>query len=151
MLDQAVASTREISNNLMPRVIHEYGLITAIESFSQKVNETGKLDIHFKHSGIDESLDADVQLILFRVISELINNTIKHAQAKNISIGLKKEDDHISLAFEDDGVGFNTDKVMNNPRTGIGLKSIISRIKSVNGRVIFKSFEGHGFKIYIDI
>jgi PAS domain S-box-containing protein len=151
MLDQAVASTREISNNLMPRVIHEYGLITAIESFSQKVNQTGKLDIHFKHSGIDESLDADVQLILFRVISELINNTIKHAQARNINIGLKKEDDHISLAFEDDGVGFNADKVMNNPQTGIGLKSIISRVKSVNGRVIFKSFEGHGFKIYIDI
>jgi PAS domain S-box-containing protein len=151
MLDQAVASTREISNNLMPRVIHEYGLITAIEAFSQKVNQTGKLGIQIDHKGIDESLDTDLQLILFRVISELINNTIKHAQAKNIKIRLKKEDDHISLAFEDDGVGFNTDRVMNNPGTGIGLKSIISRIKSVNGRVIFKSFEGHGFKIYIDI
>jgi PAS domain S-box-containing protein len=151
MLDQAVASTREISNNLMPRVIHEYGLIKAVESFSEKVNRTKKLDIQFEHLGIDESLDADLQLILFRVISELINNTIKHARAKNIKIRLTKDDDHISLAFEDDGIGFNTDKVMNNPKTGIGLKSIISRVKSVNGRVIFKSFEGHGFKIYIDI
>lgn len=151
MLDQAVTSTREISNNLMPRVIHDYGLIKAIESFCQKVNLTKKLDIQFNNSGIDKSLDSDVQLILFRVISELINNTIKHAKAKNIKITLKKEDDHISLAFEDDGVGFNTDKVMNNPNTGIGLKSIISRVKSVNGRVLFKSFEGHGFKIYIDI
>ena len=151
MLDQAVASTREISNNLMPRVIHEYGLVKAIESFSQKVNQTRKLDIEFKDAGIDESLDADLQLILFRVTSELINNTIKHARAKNIKINLKKEEDHISLAFEDDGIGFNMDKVMSNPKTGIGLKSIISRVKSVNGRVIFKSFEGHGFKIYIDI
>lgn len=151
MLDQAVTSTREISNNLMPRVIHDYGLVKAIESFCQKVNLTKKLDIQFNNSGIDKSLDSDVQLILFRVVSELINNTIKHAQAKNIKITLKKEDDHISLAFEDDGVGFNTDKVMNNPNTGIGLKSIISRVKSVNGRVLFKSFEGHGFKIYIDI
>jgi PAS domain S-box-containing protein len=151
MLDQAVTSTREISNNLMPRVIHEYGLVKAVETFSQKVNQTRKLDIRFEHHGIDTSLDADLQLILFRVISELINNTIKHAGAKNIKIGLKKEEEHISLAFEDDGIGFNTDKVMNNPKTGIGLKSIISRVRSVNGRVIFKSFEGHGFKIYIDI
>jgi signal transduction histidine kinase len=151
MLDQAVTSTREISNNLMPRVIHEYGLIKALESFSHKVNQTKKLDIRFEHSGIDGTLDNDIQLILFRVISELINNTLKHARANNIRIKLTKEEDHISLAFEDDGVGFNADKVMNNPRTGIGLKSIISRIKSVNGRVIFKTFEGHGFKIYIDI
>lgn len=151
MLDQAVTSTREISNNLMPRVIHDYGLVKAVEAFRQKVNQTGKLNIQFDNSGIDETLDADLQLILFRVISELINNTIKHAQAENINIRLKKEEDHISLAFEDDGVGFNMDKVMNNPNTGIGLKSIISRIKSVNGRCIFKSFEGHGFKIYIDI
>jgi len=151
MLDQAVSSTREISNNLMPRVIHEYGLVKAIDSFSQKVNQTKKLGIQFDHTGIDQTMNADLQLILFRVISELINNTIKHAKANNIKIQLKREEDHTSLSFEDDGVGFNMDKVMSNPNTGIGLKSIISRVKSVNGRCIFKSFEGHGFKIYIDI
>jgi PAS domain S-box-containing protein len=151
MLDQAVASTREISNNLMPRVIHEYGLVKAIDSFSQKVNQTKKLDIRFNHTGVDQTMDADLQLILFRVISELINNTIKHAKASNIKIQLTRKHDHVSLSFEDDGVGFNMDKVMSNPNMGIGLKSIISRVKSVNGRCIFKSFEGHGFKIYIDI
>ena len=151
MLDQAVASTREISNNLMPRVIHEYGLAKAIDSFSQKVNQTKKIDIQFDHTGIDQTMDTDLQLILFRVISELINNTIKHAKANNIKIQLKRKDDHVSLSFEDDGMGFNMDKVISNPNTGIGLKSIISRVKSVNGRCIFKSFEGHGFKIYIDI
>ncbi|MCB2206828.1 MAG: Cache 3/Cache 2 fusion domain-containing protein [Bacteroidetes bacterium] len=151
MLDQAVTSTREISNNLMPRVIHEYGLIRAVEAFSEKVNKTKKLHIDFDYSGISESLDKDLQLILFRVVSELINNTMKHADAKHIRIKLTKDEERISLAFEDDGIGFNMNEVMNNPKTGIGLKSIISRVKSVNGRVIFKSFKGHGFKIFIDI
>jgi PAS domain S-box-containing protein len=151
MLDQAVTSTREISNNLMPRVIHEYGLIRAVEAFSEKVNKTKKLHIDFDYTGISESLDKDLQLILFRVVSELINNTMKHASAKHIKIKLAKDDEQISLAFEDDGIGFDMNEVMNNPKTGIGLKSIISRVKSVNGRVIFKSFKGHGFKIFIDI
>ncbi|HEY9115902.1 MAG TPA: Cache 3/Cache 2 fusion domain-containing protein, partial [Bacteroidales bacterium] len=151
MLDEAVTSTREISNNLMPRVIKEYGLMKAIDSFCQKVNNMHKLDIQLENDGIEETLDKDLQLILFRVISELINNSLKHANAKNISIKLKKNDDKISLAFEDDGIGFNMSKVMNNKQTGIGLKSIISRVKSVNGQCIFKSMEGHGFKIYIDI
>jgi len=151
MLDQAVTSTREISNNLMPRVIHEYGLVRAVEAFSEKVNITKKLHIDFDYSGISESLDKDLQLILFRVISELINNTIKHANARHIKIKLAKDNEQISLAFEDDGIGFDMNEVMNNPKTGIGLKSIISRVKSVNGRVIFKSFKGHGFKIFIDI
>jgi len=151
MLDEAVTSTREISNNLMPRIIKEYGLIKAIDSFCQKVNNMHKVDIQLENEGIDERLHRDLQLILFRVISELINNSLKHANAKKISIKLKKNDDKISLAFEDDGIGFDMSKVMNNKQTGIGLKNIISRVKSVNGQCIFKSLEGYGFKIYIDI
>ena len=151
MLDQAVSSTREISNNLMPRVIHEYGLVKALESFAQKVNQIKKLNIRFKHSGIDKTVDADIQLILFRVITELITNTIKHAQARSIDIHLKKQEDHISMVFEDDGIGFDVDEVMNNAKTGIGLKSIISRVKSVNGRCLITSDEDKGFKIHIDI
>lgn len=151
MIDEAVTSTREISNNLMPRVIKEYGLIKAIDSFCQKVNYMHKVDIKLENNGIDETLNRDLQLILFRVTSELINNSLKHANAKNISIKLMKNEDKISLAFEDDGIGFDMSKVMNNKQTGIGLKSIISRVKSVNGQYIFKSMEGHGFKIYIDI
>jgi len=80
MLDDAVNSIREISNNLMPRVIHEYGLVKALEAFCTKVNQTGKIHIDFNAKGIEPSLDKNIQLILFRVISELLTNTIKHAK-----------------------------------------------------------------------
>ena len=151
MLDDAVNSIREISNNLMPRVIHEYGLVKALEAFCTKVNQTGKIHIDFNAKGIEPSLDKNIQLILFRVISELLTNTIKHAKSQNAYIELNKTDDNISLVFTDDGIGFNSKEVMAKKGSGIGLKSIVSRIKSINGSCEIISNEGEGFRIVIDI
>jgi len=151
MLDDAVNSIREISNNLMPRVIHEYGLVKALEAFCTKVNQTGKIHIDFNAKGIEPSLDKNIQLILFRVISELLTNTIKHAESQNAYIELNKIDDNISLVFTDDGIGFNSKEVMAKKGSGIGLKSIVSRIKSINGSCEIISNEGEGFRIVIDI
>jgi len=151
LIDEAISSTRTISNNLMPRVIHEYGLEKAVESFCNKVNKTNKINIDFKFSGIDRSLDKNVELILFRVISELINNTLKHAKAKNVAIDLEKNENKIRLHFKDDGVGFDVQNIMNNKSTGMGLKNIISRIRSINGNCSFFSELNKGFKIDIEI
>ena len=151
MLDDAVNSIREISNNLMPRVIHEYGLVKALETFTKKVNQTGKIQVDFNTVGIDSSIDKNVQLILFRVISELLTNTIKHAHAKNAYIQLQKSGEKILLEFSDNGIGFNSKQVMENKNTGIGLKSIVSRIKSINGSCEIHSEPGKGFKIIIEI
>jgi len=151
MLDDAVNSIREISNNLMPRVIHEYGLVKALDAFCKKVNQTGKIHVDFNAKGIEQSLDKNIQLILFRVISELLTNTIKHAKSQNAYIELNKIDENISLVFTDDGIGFNSKEVMAKKSSGIGLKSIISRIKSINGNCEIVSNEGEGFRINIKI
>ena len=151
MLDDAVNSIREISNNLMPRVIHEYGLVKALDAFCKKVNQTGKIYIDFKAKGIEQSLDKNIQLILFRVISELLTNTIKHAKSQNAYIELNKTNENISLVFTDDGIGFNSKEVMTKKGSGIGLKSIVSRIKSINGNCEIISNEGEGFRINIEI
>jgi PAS domain S-box-containing protein len=151
LIDEAVTSTRNISNNLMPRDIHEFGLEKAVESFCNKVNTTQKINIIFNVSNIDRSLDKNVELILFRVISELINNTLKYAKAKNIVIRLDKEENKIHLHFSDDGIGFDVENIMNNKNTGMGLKNIISRIRSVNGNCNFVSNKNQGFKIDIEI
>ena len=151
IIDEAVSSTREISNNLMPRVIHEYGVVKAIQAFCNKINLTNRIKIEFNSVGVDQTMDKNIQLILFRVISELINNTIKHAKATLISINIEANEGKIRVEFKDNGIGFNTEKIMSDKKTGIGLKSIISRIKSINGRCQFSSEEGQGFKIIIEI
>ncbi|PKP22524.1 MAG: hypothetical protein CVU05_03470 [Bacteroidetes bacterium HGW-Bacteroidetes-21] len=151
LIDDAVHSTRTISNNLMPRVIHSYGLTKAIDAFCEKVNKTNQLNIRFETENIENQLSKDMELILFRVTSELINNTIKHAQAKNVIILLVLQNEKLSLYFKDDGIGFNADEIIQSENKGMGLKNIISRIKSINGSYVFSSSSNEGFSIKIDI
>ena len=151
IIDEAVNSIRTISNNLMPRVIHNYGLVTAIESFCEKVNKTNTININFVKKNIKERFDQNLELILFRVTTELINNTIKHAKAKHILIELKKSTNQMKLYFVDDGIGFNKDEIMTSEQKGMGLKNIISRIKSINGAYKIESSPNRGFKIKVNI
>jgi len=151
LIDEAVVATRNISNNLMPSVIHDYGLIKAVDSFCDKVNKANKLNIKFETENLEERLDQNLELIFFRVISELINNTIKHANAKNIFILLVKNEDKLDLYFKDDGIGFNVDEILTTKNLGMGLKNIISRVKSINGKYKFNSVPNQGFTIKIEV
>jgi PAS domain S-box-containing protein len=151
MLDDAVNSARTISNNLMPTVIQSYGLVKAVQAFCDKVNKTNKINIQFETENIEERLEENLELILFRVISELINNTLKHAQAENVFILLIMHEDRLSLNFRDDGVGFDAEEILQSDNKGMGLKNIISRVKSINGNYSFSSRQGEGFTIKIEI
>ncbi|MDD3877338.1 MAG: Cache 3/Cache 2 fusion domain-containing protein [Bacteroidales bacterium] len=150
IIDEAVNATRTISNNLMPRIINTYGLLKAVDDFCQKINKTNKLSISFETENIIERLNHDIELILFRVISELINNTIKHAKAEKVIILLVRFDTKVALYYKDDGIGFNKDEIMNSEHKGMGLKNIISRVKSINGAYQIISSQGHGFSIKIE-
>lgn len=151
IIDESINSIRTISNNLMPRVIHKYGLIKAIESFCEKVNKTNTINIEFLKRNCEDRLDQNLELILFRVITELINNTLKHAQAKHIIIELEKVSRKVNMVFQDDGIGFDIHEIMKSDHKGMGLKNIISRIKSIKGDYNFVSFPNNGFKINVNI
>lgn len=151
IIDEAISSTRTISNNLMPRVIHKYGVIKALEAFIEKVNRTNKIKILLSVKDVRERFDQGIELIIFRVISELINNTLKHANAENIHIRFAESDKKILIDFTDDGSGFNITEVMKSESGGTGLKNIISRIKSINGLCTFESFPEKGFSIKIEM
>ena len=151
IIDEAIVSIRTISNNLMPRVINQYGLIKAIESFCEKVNKTNTINIEIVKRNCKDRLDQNLELILFRVITELINNTLKHAKAKHIIIELEKTSGKLSMNFQDDGIGFNVGEIMTSDHKGMGLKNIISRVKSINGDYNFVSSPDKGFKIGVNI
>jgi PAS domain S-box-containing protein len=151
IIDESISSIRVISNNLMPLTISKYGLIRALETFFEKVNKTDKIVITFDKINMNQRLDPNMELILFRVISELINNTLKHAKAKNIRIRLENANENIEMSFKDDGIGFDVEEVMIKEHKGMGLRNIISRIKSINGAYEFKSSLNNGFSININI
>ena len=100
--------------------------------------------------GLTERLENTIETVLFRVLQEVVNNIIKHAKASEVSIQLIKHEKELTLLVEDNGVGFNVEKTLNEFE-GIGLKNIQSRVAFLNGYVLFDSFPGKGTTVTIEI
>jgi PAS domain S-box-containing protein len=151
LIDDAVSSTRTIANNLMPGIIADYGLLKALQSFCNKINISRSLNIVFNAPEEIKRYDSTIEITLYRVLMELINNTLKHAQASNISINFAETGNNLIVEYSDDGIGFNITEKLNDPKSGLGLNNIISRIKSVYGTCDFQSKPGQGTKVKIEI
>lgn len=149
LVDEAISTARLISNNLMPSVISNFGLVKAIESFIKKVNRGNNFTVNFNAVNY-VPIEQTVELIIYRVINELVNNTIKHASAQNVDIMLELKDKNLILNYRDNGIGFNFNEMLNHPKAGMGLKNIMSRVKSLEG-IINTIPEQKGFNITIKI
>ena len=136
VINEAIKSLKEISDNLSPHILNNFGLVRALNNFSNKINVTKTIRINLISDLKDERFDPNVEVVLYRVICELINNTIKHAQAKKIDINLAKEEDYLAIIYKDDGKGFDVSKVIEQPATnGMGFSNIYSRINSLKGEI----------------
>jgi PAS domain S-box-containing protein len=151
LINEAISSSRSISNNLTPRIIIDFGLVKALESFIKKVNLGWKMNIIFENRNFPERLDQTIELILYRIITELINNTLKHANASKIEIYLEQPEDFLQVTYLDDGKGFDKDEALGRNDSGMGLKNIISRLESVNGTLKIHTSPGVGTLIVIEI
>ncbi|MFH0866620.1 MAG: tetratricopeptide repeat protein [Bacteroidota bacterium] len=151
LIDDAVSSTRTIANNLMPGIITDYGLVKALQSFCNKLNISKSINIKLEADDENRRYDKTIEITLYRVLMELINNTIKHASAKDIVIifGLEKSILHVN--YKDDGVGFNIAQTLKDPKIGLGLNNIINRVKSIQGLCEMKSAKGSGTEVKIEI
>jgi PAS domain S-box-containing protein len=151
LINDAISSTRAISNNLSPHLIMDFGLVKALESFSKKVNLAQKVQIQFGNNLENKRFDQTIEIVLYRVVTELINNTLKHANAGKIEIYLEMIEDVLQLTYLDDGIGFDKDKIMSDETGGMGMKNIVSRLQSINGNYRIHSRPGAGFLVVIEI
>jgi len=151
LIDEAILNTKEIANNLRPNIINRFGLIPSIKSFCKKINNTGFIKILF-NTNITKDIKKELEVTLFRIVKELINNALKHASAKNIEINLFNEGKLLIFTYKDNGIGFDTDKIINKKETtGMGIKNIISRIKAIDGTCKINSNKEKGTEIIIDV
>ena len=140
VINEAIKSLKEISDNLSPHILNNFGLVRALNNFSNKINIARTIKINMESDLKDERFDTNVEVVLYRVVCELINNTIKHAKAKKIDISLAKEGDYLIIVYKDDGKGFDVNKVIEQPSaTGMGLSNIYSRINSLKGEINIES------------
>ncbi len=150
LIDEAVSSARNIANNITPKIITDYGLIRSLENFCESINATKLLQISFEHDNLSSGLGSTIELTLYRIITELINNTIKHAQAQQVRIELFQQANHIRLSYRDDGIGFELDEALEKSDQTLGLKNIISRVRSLKGDFSFRNTRP-GIEILIDL
>lgn len=143
-VNESINSLKEISNNLSPHILDNFGLVSAIRSFASKIEQTGKIKIGFRTNLKEQRFESNIEVILYRAVCELINNTIKHAKATKILIGLDLEDQHLTVLFQDDGIGFNLEETLLSNKGGMGLHNIRSRISSINGDFTIESQPDEG-------
>jgi len=142
ILEEAIDTVKEVSNKLSPHLLTYYGLSSAIKSFVDKLNETSSVNINFE-SNSDKRLKMETEAALYRAIIECINNSLKHANAKNINIKIINSDVQFLIQYSDDGIGFNIEEAISRHK-GLGLFNLQNRIQTVGGKIILTSKKGEG-------
>jgi len=150
LIDEAIVSLKDISNKLSPHILINFGLYKATKSFINKVQSISKPKISLSCDFETRRFSYNIEMVLYRIICELISNTLKHANAHSIFIDLNADETTISLKYLDDGIGFDQTK-LDNDYTGMGYANIKSRVKSLNGNYSFYSNQDEGIQVDIKI
>ena len=151
VVDESFREVRSISHNLLPNALIRGGLGPAVRDFTSKISPGGRPHFHLVVTGLEEAhrLDPALESVLFRVIQELVQNIVKHAQATEVTVQLLRRSHELCVLVEDDGVGF--DPAALGSEEGIGLKNIESRMVYLGGRVDFDSRPGRGTTVTIEV
>ncbi len=137
-IDKAIGRIREISYNLMPTVLINDGLKSAIIDYINTLD--AKLQIIFNYDD-DISFNEQQSINIFRIMQEGINNAIKHSNATMVTISFEKKNDKLIISIQDNGIGFD---VKNSSQNGVGLKSLYSRSQLLNGKLYIESTKERG-------
>lgn len=148
VIDEAIRSLREISNNLSPHVLNNFGLVHGIRNFVERVGAMHDREIIFRTRLVDERFDANIEVILYRVVCELVNNSLKHSACERIIIEINVVGNNIVVDYRDNGKGFNIAEVEN---VGMGLSNIKSRISSLGGKLRLDTKPGCGMLAHIEV
>ncbi|MBN2814506.1 MAG: PAS domain S-box protein, partial [Bacteroidales bacterium] len=149
MIDESVEKVRTLASNLTPQNMIDIGLTASVSKTIQKLNLTGRINILLETEGNETGLAHAFIITLYRIILELINNTLKHARSKQITIKLIYGRKNVQLFYSDDGIGFDFDQQLKLGK-GIGLRSILNRIELYEGKYAFSSHENKGFELSVD-
>lgn len=145
-VDHAIISIKEISNNLSPHILERYGLDKAIKTFVNTIITKENLEIILSFNLDNKRYNYNVEVILYRIIGELITNTLKYASASKVEISLLNYEKKLELIYSDNGTGFDIKK---NKSNGMGLSNINSRVKSLDGELEMYSRHNQGFFLKI--
>ena len=150
LADNSIENTRRISHELMPPQLEKFGLIKTFENFLSQLTQTGKINAFYSvDDGMEEALSEEfMKMTVYRICMELINNTLKHAEAQNLFLTFKKEGENVMISYVDNGKGLPKEGMVN----GIGINSIIDRVQLINGTLkLYPDRKGFNIDIFLPV
>ena len=147
LVNRAATESRRIAHNLLPETLLRFGLDEALKEYSASITESKLLKLDYESIGVALPLEQSVELSIYRIIQELVNNIVKHSGATEALVQLHRQQTVLSVTVEDNGSGFSPSA----KKQGIGLSNIESRISYLNGSMDIRSEEKKGTSVYIEI
>lgn len=145
IIDSMSQEIRAVCFNLMPRTLNDFGLITAVDTYIEKIKLNSKANYNVKISKDFPRFNSEFEINIYRIIQEFVSNSVKYSEARNIGIELLCKNDIFTLTLTDDGKGF----VVSNNYSGMGLRNIETRCKFINAKSEWKSKRNQGTKLTI--
>jgi signal transduction histidine kinase len=149
MLDSSIHEMRRVAHNLMPESVYRFGLDSAIRDYCADIHNTGILHIKYQSFGMDTPIpDLSVSVSVYRIVQELVNNILKHAEASYAFVQITRSDSALFVDVEDNGKGMDPDVISG--KGGMGWRNINSRVEYLKGTLSLESSEGRGTSIHIE-
>jgi len=148
MIDTSIRELRRVAHNMMPEMLTQFGLDEALREYCHKINTAKILTVKYQSLGMAERVDKSIEIIIYRIVQELLNNTLKHAGATETFVQLIREGARLNIVVEDNGRGFAVDNVDNNK--GAGLGNVRSRVEYLKGQLDIHSEPGKGTLVNIE-
>lgn len=143
----SIASIKNISNNLSPHILNNFGVVRALTNFINRLRPVTQTRVIFDTNLTGERFSSEVEVVIYRVVCELIHNVIKHSGAKLMIIAINYHKDMLTIEVKDDGKGFDTEF----RSEGMGLSNISSRVSYIKGDITIQSKDGSGTQVTIRI
>jgi signal transduction histidine kinase len=148
-IDLAIKEMRRVAHNMMPETLLKFGIVDAIADLCDFINEGKNLNVLFTPVNFKGQLNRNIEVSLYRIVQELINNAIKYSQCKNIIVQLSNSNTLLTLVVEDDGIGFALDEL--SLKKGTGIENIKARVSYLNGLFTIESTKGKGATFIVEI
>ena len=148
MIDTSIKELRRVAHNMMPEMLTKFGLDEAVKEYCTMVNGTRLLAVKYQSVGMEKRLFTASEIIVYRIVQELLNNILKHAGASEAFVQLVRQDNRLNIVVEDNGKGF--DKALLDNNTGSGWANIRYRVEYLKGQLDIHSGQGKGTLVNIE-
>lgn len=151
IISKIIQNTRRITHDLLPSELEKFGLFAAAEDLCSRISRTGELFVNLVVVPSKQRFDPRKEVALYRVLQELISNTLKHADAKCIEVEYSWKKESLCFRYLDDGKGFDPQIISTRGGTGLGLRNIESRISVIGGSLDYRTAPMEGLEVSIEV